>query len=56
MKSALVLLADGFEEIETMTIVDVLRRAGVEVVIAGIKDGELASAHNVLLLPDVFFP
>lgn len=38
-KSVLCLLADGFEEIETVTPVDLLRRAGVEVVMASLGDG-----------------
>jgi 4-methyl-5(b-hydroxyethyl)-thiazole monophosphate biosynthesis len=37
-KRVLCLLADGFEEIETVTPVDVLRRAGVEVVIAALTE------------------
>jgi 4-methyl-5(b-hydroxyethyl)-thiazole monophosphate biosynthesis len=40
-RRVLVPLADGFEEIETVTVVDVLRRAGVEVITAGIKEGPL---------------
>lgn len=36
-KRVLCLLADGFEEIETIVPVDLLRRAGVEVVIAAIQ-------------------
>lgn len=36
-KKMLVPLAEGFEEIEFVSIVDTLRRAGVEVVIAGVK-------------------
>lgn len=52
MKKVLVPLADGFEEIETMTVVDVLRRAGVEVVIAGLREGILEGAHKIKLTPD----
>ena len=33
-KTALIIIHPGFEEIETVTVIDVLRRAGVEVVAA----------------------
>jgi protein deglycase len=39
MPTALVLITEGFEEIETLTPVDVLRRAGVDVTLAALKDG-----------------
>lgn len=52
MKAA-VLLAEGFEEIEFSTIVDILRRAGMDVVIAGLKEGEIAGSHGIRMIPDV---
>ncbi len=51
MAKALVLLAPGFEEIEALTIVDVLRRGGVEVVTAGLED-PVEGSHGVKVLPD----
>lgn len=44
---ALLLFADGFEEMEAVTIVDVLRRAGVEVVTASPAGGKVAGAHGI---------
>ncbi len=52
MKKILVPLADGFEEIETMAIIDVLRRAGLEVTVAGVKAGELVGSHRIRVVPD----
>jgi 4-methyl-5(b-hydroxyethyl)-thiazole monophosphate biosynthesis len=44
---ALVLFADGFEEIEAVTVVDVLRRAGVAVVTASPTGGRVRGAHGI---------
>ena len=50
---AVVLLAEGFEEIEALTIVDILRRAGVDVITAGVGGTEIAGAYGVTVLADV---
>jgi 4-methyl-5(b-hydroxyethyl)-thiazole monophosphate biosynthesis len=56
MPKALVLLANGFEDIEAMTVIDVLRRGGVEVVTAAIGDSlDVMSAHNVSVKADALF-
>jgi protein deglycase len=47
---ALVPLAPGFEEIEAVTIIDVLRRGGVEVVLAALDQaGNVTGAHGIVL-------
>jgi 4-methyl-5(b-hydroxyethyl)-thiazole monophosphate biosynthesis len=48
-KKALMPLADGFEEIEAITIIDILRRAGVEVEIAGLGRYEILGAHGIAI-------
>ena len=53
MKKAIVFLAEGFEEIEALTIVDVLRRGGVEVTTMSITDDPyVVGAHDVEILAD----
>ncbi len=50
---ALVLLAEGAEEIETVTIVDVLRRGDVEVTLAGVAGSRpVRCSRGVVLVPD----
>lgn len=52
MKSALILLAPGCEEMEAVITMDTLRRAGIRVVSAGIDPGEVVASRGVRLLPD----
>ena len=53
---ALVVLADGFEDVEAVTPVDVLRRGGVEVVTASLSgDRKVRSAHGITMLADAPF-
>jgi len=48
----LVPLAEGFEEIEAITIIDVLRRAGCDVVVAGISAGPITASRKTRHLAD----
>ena len=52
MKTALIIFADGSEELEAVTIVNILRRAGISVTLAGLTAGALRGSRGVMLLPD----
>ena len=57
MKTALVPLADGFEDIEAVAVIDVLRRGGVEVVTASLNpDRSVVSAHGIRMEADANLP
>mgnify|MGYP006385871981 CR=1 FL=1 len=51
-KRVLVPLASGCEELEAVTIIDLLRRAGIEVVVAGLDQGVVTASRGVRLVPD----
>jgi 4-methyl-5(b-hydroxyethyl)-thiazole monophosphate biosynthesis len=52
MASVLVPLAPGCEELEAVTVIDLLRRASIEVVVAGLEPGPVTGARGTVLLPD----
>lgn len=56
MKKSFVFLAEGFEEIEALTTVDIMRRAGLEVATVSIT-GELLvrGAHGIPVFADTIF-
>ena len=56
MKTIFVFLADGFEEIEALTPVDVLRRAGLSVQTVSVMDEQVVKgAHGVPVMADKMF-
>ena len=46
-------LADGFEEIEALCPVDIMRRAGLSVTTVGIGKKEIIGAHGICIVADV---
>ena len=56
MPKTAIFLADGFEEIEALTVVDLLRRAGIEITTASIMGRNLVSgSHGINVEADVLF-
>ena len=53
MPTVLVPLAQGCEELEAVTLIDLLRRAEVKVVVAGLEAGPVTASRGVVLLPEV---
>lgn len=55
-KKVYVFLADGFEDIEGLTVVDLMRRAGITVDTVSIKENKtVTTAHNITLETDRIF-
>ena len=53
MRQVIVFLADGFEEVEALTVVDLLRRAGIDVITASIMEScGVMGAHHVFVRAD----
>ena len=58
-KQVLVPIAEGFEEIETVAIINILRRAGVEVTVASIMGKEMSltlkGSNGISLMADCYY-
>jgi len=51
-KKALVILAEGFEETEAITCIDILRRAGIETTSAGLNSIDVKSSRGIIVRAD----
>lgn len=54
-KQLVVVLADGFEELEALAPIDMLRRAGAHVTVAGLGKKIIVSSHRVTFVCDAVF-
>lgn len=56
MAKVYIFLADGFEEIEGLTVVDLLRRAGVEITMVSITGQQfITGSHHIMVKADALF-
>lgn len=55
MKKVIVVLSAGFEELEAVTVIDVLRRANISVEVVGLRDIQLTGSRGITVLCDEVF-
>lgn len=55
MKKVAVLFHDGFEELEALSVVDIMRRANIECTMVGMNKLEVASSHQIIIKMDCLY-
>ena len=55
MNQILIILADGFEEIEAVTIIDLLRRVELDVTVVGLGGLKITGSHKITVFCDAIF-
>ena len=55
MKRIAIIISEGFEEVECITCIDILRRSGLQVEVFGIADSNVTGAHGVTIICDEVF-
>ncbi len=51
-RGALIILADGFEEIEAIVFLSLWRQAGLYIQSVGLTSGLVGGAHGIWMMPD----
>ena len=55
-KKVYIFLADGFEDIEGLTVVDLMRRAGIDIETVSIRERrEITTSHGIIMKTDRIF-
>ena len=55
MKKVVLVLSAGFEELEAVTVIDILRRANINVEVVGLRDVQLTGSRGITILCDEVF-
>lgn len=55
MRKVAIILAEGFEEIEAIAIIDILRRATISVEVLSVADIRLTGSHGITIMADETF-
>ncbi len=55
MKKIAIIISDGFEEIEVISVIDILRRIGAKVDVLGVGNTTITGSHGIPILVDEIF-